>query len=182
RWDEALRAMYAMLERVSSDERVDVLLSMGDIAGGKLRDPTYAAKNYLSALSERPNDRKILMKLMQLYSEEKDWRKLVRVVLKLADFVDDDKQKAKYLHTAALVARKEMGDTDRALEILDQALVADPRMEAALEEALTLRRAKQDWEGVKQLLKHKIQYGSEGDNKPKLIAALHELAELYHTR
>jgi lipopolysaccharide biosynthesis regulator YciM len=89
---------------------------MGDIAATKLRDATYAAKNYLTALSESPNDRKILMKLMQLYSEEKDWRKLVRVVLKLSDFVDDNKQKAKYLHTAAMVAYKEMGDVDRALE------------------------------------------------------------------
>ncbi len=38
---------------------------------------------------------------MQLYSEEKDWAKLVEVVLRLADFVEDPKQRAKYMHTAA---------------------------------------------------------------------------------
>src|SRR6185295_7039369 len=63
-WDEALNAMYGQLDRVSGDDRVELLLAMGDIAGTRMRDPTYAAKYYLSALSERPNDRKILMKLM----------------------------------------------------------------------------------------------------------------------
>jgi tetratricopeptide (TPR) repeat protein len=179
RWDEAIRTMYSTLERVSGDERVELLLGMGDIAATKLRDATYAAKNYLTALSESPNDRKILMKLMQLYSEEKDWRKLVRVVLKLSDFVDDNKQKAKYLHTAAMVAYKEMGDVERALEILDQALVADPDMQVALEEALNLRKGKGDYEGVKQLLKHKAKVLTEAGDLTNLIPCLHELAELY---
>ena len=99
---------------------------------------------------------------MQLYSEEKDWRKLVRVVLKLSDFVDDNKQKAKYLHTAAMVAHKEMGDVERALEILDLALAADPDMQVALEEALTLRKNKGDFDGVKQLLKAQGQGSDRG--------------------
>ena len=55
----------------------------------------------MAALEERPDDRKLLTKLMQLYSEEKDWAKLVEVVLRLADFVEDPKQRAKYMHTAA---------------------------------------------------------------------------------
>ncbi len=57
----------------------------------------------MAALDERPDDRKILAKLMQLYSEEKDWSKLVEVVVKLASKVEDKKQKAKYLHTAAIL-------------------------------------------------------------------------------
>ncbi len=63
---------------------------------------------------------------MQLYSEEKDWAKLVEVVLRLADFVEDPKQRAKYMHTAAIVASRQLGETDQALAFYERALEFDP--------------------------------------------------------
>ena len=56
---------------------------------------------------------------MQLYSEEKDWAKLVEVVLRLADFVEDPKQRAKYMHTAAIVSSRQLGEIDQALTFYD---------------------------------------------------------------
>ena len=80
----------------------------------QMGDRTRAAKSFVAALDERPDDRKILTKLMQLYSEEKDWSKLIEVVIKLASKVDDKKQKAKYLHTAAIVSARQLTDLDQA--------------------------------------------------------------------
>ena len=65
---------------------------------------------------------------MQLYTEEKDWAKLVEVVLRLADFVEDPKQRAKYMHTAAIVASRQLGDVDQALAFYDRALEFDPTL------------------------------------------------------
>ena len=48
-------------------------------------------------------------------------------MLKLADFVEDKKQKAKYLHTAAMVSARQLGEVDKALEYYDRALELDPR-------------------------------------------------------
>src|ERR1700683_4698918 len=89
---------------------------------------------------------------MQLYSEEKDWAKLVEVVLRLADFVEDSKQRAKYMHTAAIVTSRQLGETDDALGFYDRALEFDPALSKAREEALELRRQKGDHEGVERLL------------------------------
>ena len=50
-----------------------ILLDMGDIAAARLNDRTRAAKSYVAALEDKPDDRRLLTKLMQLYSEEKDW-------------------------------------------------------------------------------------------------------------
>ena len=84
-------------------------------------DRARASKTYVAALEERPDDRKLLTKLMQLYSEEKDWAKLVEVVLRLADFVEDPKQRAKYMHTAAIVSSRQLGEIDQALAFYDRA-------------------------------------------------------------
>jgi hypothetical protein len=44
----------------------------------------------MQALELRPDDRKVLMRLMQLYSDEKDWGRLVEIILKFTDLVEDD--------------------------------------------------------------------------------------------
>src|SRR4029079_14748370 len=130
-----------------------LLLEIGEILATQLNDRTRAAKSYVAALDERPDDRKILTKLMQLYSEEKDWSKLVEIVIKLAGKVDDKKQKAKYLHTAAIVSWRQMGDLDKAASFYDQVLELDPSLDRALAEAIEIRGDKGDHEGVEQLLK-----------------------------
>ncbi len=178
-WEEVVRVKFRELETVIGDERHTLLIDLGDLAAEKLKDPSYAAKSYLTALSERPSDRKIMMKLMQLYSAEKDWSKLVKVILKLAGFVDDPQQKAKYLHTAAQVAHKEMHDRDQAAELYDRVFEADPRLAGVVEEALALNRARGDYERIKALLKEKITTASEADDKPAMIATMDELAGVY---
>jgi tetratricopeptide (TPR) repeat protein len=52
-------------------------------------------------------------------------------------------------------------------------------MQVALEQALELRKGKADFEGVKQLLKHKAKVQTEAGDRANLIPTLHELAELY---
>ena len=90
-------------------ERFELLMEIGDAEFKKLGDRARASKTYLAALDERPDDRKLLTKLMELFSEEKDWASLVEVVLRLAAFVEDPKQRAKYMHTAAKVSARRSG-------------------------------------------------------------------------
>jgi lipopolysaccharide biosynthesis regulator YciM len=77
----------------------------------------------------------VLTKLMQLYSEEKDWSKLIEIVLKLASKVDDAKQKAKYLHTAAIVSGGRSRSSSSAAKFYDEVLDLDPSLDKALTEA-----------------------------------------------
>lgn len=81
-----------------------------------------------------------LTRLLQLYTEEKDWAKLVEVVLRLADFVDDSRQRAKYLQTAAIVSARQLGQPDAAIKYFDRALEYDPTLPKAFDEAVDLRQ------------------------------------------
>ncbi|MDC3957743.1 protein kinase domain-containing protein [Polyangium jinanense] len=178
-WEEVIRLKMRRIDVVSGDERVALLLDVGDIMAAQLGDRTRAAKSYVAALDERPDDRKILTKLMQLYSEEKDWSKLIEVVLKLASKIDDKRQKAKYMHTAAIVSWRQLGDSDKAIEYYDQVLELDPSLDKALAEAIEVREQKGDWEGVERLVRVDLERATERNDTSKVLATMEKLGALY---
>jgi len=178
-FEEVVRLKNRRLDVVSGDERSALLLEIGDILATQINDRTRAAKSYVAALDERPDDRKILTKLMQLYSEEKDWGKLVEVVLKLASKVEDKKQKSKYLHTAAIVSWRQMGDLDKAAAFYDEVLELDPSLDKALVEAIELRADKGDHEGVEKLLKIELEKATDHNDTGKMLESFDRLGALY---
>ncbi|MFO0757627.1 MAG: tetratricopeptide repeat protein [Byssovorax sp.] len=178
-FEEVVRLKNRRLDVVSGDDRSTLLLEIGDILAGPLNDRTRAAKSYVAALDERPDDRKILTKLMQLYSEEKDWGKLVEVVMKLASKVEDKKQKAKYLHTAAIVSARQIGDLDKAIQLYDQVLELDPSLDRALAEAIEIHNDKGDHEGVERLLKVELERANEKGDNAKMLETFEKLGALY---
>jgi tetratricopeptide (TPR) repeat protein len=178
-WEDAIRAKTRHLDIAEGDDRVQLLLDIGEIAASKLNDRTQAAKSFVAALEERPDDRRILAKLMQLYSEEKDWNKLVDVVVRLADFVEDPTQRVKYLHTAAIVTAREIGDTARALEFYARVLALDPGFERAMDEAAELYSSRGDHAGTERLLQTMLERATAKDDQPAMLSAFGRLGELY---
>ncbi len=178
-WEDAIRVKTRHLDIAEGDARVQLLLDVGEIASTNLNDRTQAAKSFVAALEERPDDRRILAKLMQLYSEEKDWNKLVDVVVRLADFVEDPKQRVKYLHTAAIVTAMQIGDTGRALEFYEQVLALDPGFERAMNEAADLYSDRGDHEGVEKLVQKMLERATQNDDQAAMLSAFNRLGELY---
>jgi tetratricopeptide (TPR) repeat protein/tRNA A-37 threonylcarbamoyl transferase component Bud32 len=178
-WEEYIRTKRRRMEVAVGGERFDLLLDIGDAEFSKLGDRARAGKTYVAALEERPDDRKLLTKLMQLYSEEKDWAKLVEVVLRLADFVEDPKQRAKYMHTAAIVSSRQLGEMDQALTFYTRAIEFDPTLTKARDEAIELRRQKGDHEGVERLLKAQLEYAKQTQDRAKIVQALDQMGDLY---
>jgi tetratricopeptide (TPR) repeat protein len=178
-WAEAVKAKKRRLDVATGQERFDLLIEIGDVFLHKLSDRTLASKTYVAALEEKPDDRKLLTRLMQLYSEEKDWAKLVDVVVRLADFVEDPKQRAKYMQTAAIVSARQLGERKQALQYYDRALEFDPSLTKAVDEALELRRQEGDHDGVERMLKMQIEQAKEAGDRAKLTQILDQLGELY---
>jgi tetratricopeptide (TPR) repeat protein/tRNA A-37 threonylcarbamoyl transferase component Bud32 len=180
-WEELIRTKIRRLEVAKGDERFELLLQIGDIEFSKLNDRTRASETYVTALEERPDDRKLLTKLMQLYSEEKDWGNLIEVVLRLADFVDDPKQRAKYLHTAAIVSSRQLGEVEQAITFYERALEFDPTLTKAIDELVILRGQVGDSEGVERLLKTQLELAKEAQDRGKIVEILDQLGALYRT-
>ncbi len=182
KWEDVLRTKTRHLDIAGGDERVNLLVEIGELASTKLNDRTTAAKSFVAALDERPDDRRLLTKLMQLYSEDKDWNKLVDVVLRLAEFVDDPKQKVKYLHTAAIVMHRQLGDTDRAIGFYEQVLEIEPEFERAESELVDLLTEAGRPEAVETVLQKRIARATGKDDHQAMLAAFTALGELYENK
>ena len=178
-WDEVVRIKQRRLDVAEGEERSMLLLEIGEVYATSVKDSTRAAKNFVAALEERPDDRRVLTRLMKLYSEEKDWGKLVEVVVKLAEGVEDPLQKAKYVHTAAVVSARQIGDFDKAVEFLDQVLELDPTNEKATKESIHAREQKGDWDGVVEFVNLELERAEKAGNKEDVLAHIERLADVY---
>lgn len=178
-WHEAIRIRARRLELAHGDERVELLLDIGEIHLTKLDDRVQAAKSFTAALEERPNDRKLLTRLMQIYTESKDWSKLVEVVLKLADFVDEPTQKAKYIHTAAMVMTNELRDDEEATILFEKALELDPELEVAFKKLYDLHHMYEEYEEIEKMLRRKLERVTARDERDAVLKTFEQLAQLY---
>ncbi len=178
-WEEFVNTKRRRLELAVGAERFELLLEIGDVEFKKLNSRGRAGKTYLAALEERPDDRKLLTKLMELYSTEKDWGSLVEVVLRLTEFVEDPKQRAKYMHTAAMVTARHLGEIEDALLFYDKAIDFDPTLSKAMDEAIELRLQTGDHEGVERLLKVQLEQAKRLQDRDKIVAVLDRLGALY---
>lgn len=179
RWEEVVRIRQRRLDVAEGEERAALLLEIGELFATQLKDATRAAKSLVAALEERPDDRRVLTRLMKLYSEEKDWGKLVEVVLKLAEGIDDPKQKAKYVQTAAAVSARQMGDFDKAAEYLARVMELDPDNERAVADAIEVGEQKGDFAAVASLAEASLAKAKAAGNTASAVALLDRLARLY---
>ena len=179
KWADSIAVRKRRVEIATGTERFELLLEMGDIHFQKLQDRGAAQKDYVAALQEKPDDRKLLTKLMQLYSEEQNWEKLIDVVTRLADFVDDRKQRAKYMHTAATIAGRQLKKVDQAIEFYEKALGYDDSIAKAVDELLELYREKGDHVKVERMLKNQIETAKSAGDRAAIVRVLDQLGELY---
>lgn len=178
-YGEAWEVKTRLLDLVTGDRRVDLLVELGELAAQKLGDRDKATSYLVMALDERPSDRNLLTRLMQLYTEEKDWARLVEIVLKLADFVTEDKQKAKYLMTAGMVSVRELHDKDAALDYFERVLALDPSIDKALVESLAILEETKDHERAERILKARMRAASRDKDTEKLRDTFVRLGGLY---
>ncbi len=146
KWEQVVRTVRRRMEQAEDEERFDLLVKAGDVLLEKLGDRAKASKSYVAALEIRADDRNLLTKLMGVYSESKDWSRLVEVILRIAELVDDPKQLGKYYVTAASIAHEELGRLDEAADYYQQALEHDASLERAFRGLVKAFGQKQDWQ------------------------------------
>ena len=181
KWEEVAKIKRKRIDAAPDGDRYDLFIELGELFAGKVNDKTRAAKAYLSALELRPDDRRLLTRLMQLYSEERDWGRLVEIILRLADLVEDRAQLSKYYLTAAQLCHEQLNRPDEAIDYYQLTLENDPANGRALDGLTKLRSDRKDWAGLEQSYKKVL--GRLPEGAPKTATAkLHMLlGDLYAT-
>lgn len=178
-WERVWEIRSRLLDMLEGDERVEALVQLGELANDRLNDKHRAVRSFVAALDERPGDRKLLARLMQLYSEEKDWSHVVEVVMKLAEFQEDPGQKAKYLMTAGMLNARELGEFDLALDCFARVMELEPGHTKAFTESVDIHRNRGDYTRLEKLLKTKMKAASAEKDRDTLLVMFDALGELY---
>jgi tetratricopeptide (TPR) repeat protein len=176
----AIEVREKRVENAKGEERFELFLAIGD-RSGKLGDRVAATAAYGHALEERPADRNLLTKLMQLYSDTEDWEKVCDVVLRLAGFVEDPRQRAKYMFAAATIASEHLADSGRAIEYYERVLELEETSEKALGEVIALYRKRKEYAPIARLLEAQLDRAKVAGDKDRIVRFLDELGDLYRT-
>jgi tetratricopeptide (TPR) repeat protein/serine/threonine protein kinase len=181
-WEKVIQTLRRQMEGASDEARFQLLVEMGDVFLQRLGDKQRASKSYLAALEIRGDDRNVLTKLMAIYSETKDWSRLVEVILRIAELVEDPHQLAKYYNTAAAISHHELKRLDEAADYYEQALEHSPALVKAFEGLVAVLTERTDWARLEKAYRNRIQK-LESSAKPEELAHLWDaLGEILHHR
>ena len=103
-------------------EKVVLLDQIGGIYHEKLQNPQKATAAYVEALEVAPEDHQLLQKLLELYSETKQWKKAVETIERFVALESDGPRKGAYYHAAATLCRDELKSLDEAVDYYNRAL------------------------------------------------------------
>lgn len=113
-------------------ERMKVLIELGDLYAGPLGLPDDAVVSYKEALLLQPDSLVILHKLLGVYSDNKRWAEAADILDTLVQGEKNERRRARFKQTAALVYRDELRQLPRALALFHAALDDDPTLTACL--------------------------------------------------
>ena len=197
-WDAVVHAKRGLIAATAAvDDKVELLVEIAAIHDKRGASPQKATAAYLEALELAPSDHKLLQKLLDVYTETKQWRQAIETIRRFVALEDDLFRKGLYFHAAAMVARDELKSLDEAVAHYNNALDCffaqpdrlDERQLAralmsfeAIDKVLTTKR---DWPAQEQAYRAMI------DRVPEAPAPLFRklqvflfdgLAEIYRSR
>ncbi|MGD8860371.1 MAG: protein kinase [Myxococcales bacterium] len=186
-WSEVVNLLQLRAKRArDDDEMFELLVKTGDVFLEHVRDRDAASQTYVMALDVKPDDRNLLSKLMGVYSDAKDWPRLIEVILRIADMVEDDAQLAKYYNTAASIAHLELGRFDEAANYYEEALAHMPadRGDEQFEGLVQCLTENQDWDRLEGAYQKRIDTlrEAEGVDPTRIAGLLDARAEVIQNR
>jgi golgin subfamily B member 1 len=182
-WQGALSTRKAMIHCAPSDEvKFDLFVESGKLFRERLNDPPKAVIAFQKALELRPRDPAVLHRLLDLYTERRQWREAVGTLDQIVEVEIDPTRRARYHYTAAVVLRDELGMIDAALERFDRVLSDDPTLLKAFQATDTIMTQRKDWRALERAYRKMInRLPADGENGLRVLLWTN-LAEIYRSR
>jgi len=183
--DAVVRHTQALLA-VTDDPRtkLGLLEHVATIHSERRNDPQRAIAAYLEALKIWPDERSIMHRLLELYTDTKQWKQSVQLLARLA-LLADDATRAPYFVAAGNILAEELHARSEAIDAFEQGLDADPDDLKTFERIDRLVTEAHDWKTEERIYRRQIKrLGTElpPDKRPALVALWHGLGEIYRTR
>jgi tetratricopeptide (TPR) repeat protein len=184
-WDAVIKQKRALLAHSDNpEEKLRLHEEVIGIYKDKLNNPQKAIAVYLEALDVKPDARNLLVDVLELLHETKQWKKAVEILMRLAN-LETGKAKAKYLETAGIITNLELHSPDEAVDLFNQALDEYPESLKPFERIDKIMTAKKDWTNQQRNYRKMIKrlgQDVQPEHKPTQLALWHGLGEIYRSR
>jgi tetratricopeptide (TPR) repeat protein len=200
-WEAVVHAKRGLMATGNDAERAALLDEIGGIYQKNLQNPGKAVAAFLEALEYSPDDHSLLQKVLDLYTETKQWKKVVETIQRFIDLESDTVRKGSYYLAAGTIARDELKATDEAIDYYNLALdnffsepgklpkSYMPRALKAFADIDKILTTKKDWKSqeraYRQMIKRLPQGAPGGGEDPYFslrVSLLHALGEIYRSR
>jgi tetratricopeptide (TPR) repeat protein len=143
-WEQAIGYRTQLLDMEDDEEkRFAMLQEIGALWQDKAKNTQKAIQAFAGAAELKPRDHVLLHKLLGLYTESKQWSKVIDVVQRISDLETNQERKARYAYSIASIYNQELKNPDEALTFYNQALDFNPaelKPFAKVNEILTARK------------------------------------------
>ena len=196
-WEAVVHAKRGLLANSQSKDKATLLDEIGGIYHDKLQNPQKATAAYLEALEVTPEDHQLLQKVLDLYTETKQWKKAVETIERFIALEPDSVRKGLYYNAAATLCRDELKSLDEAVEYYNKALDSFfanpeklpesqiPRALKAFEAIDKVLTTKRDWKAQERAYRDMVKRLPKQDTPMfhKLRVGLFDgLGEIYRSR
>ena len=155
-WRTVVDAKRSLVEAAPDELKAKLLEEIGDTYREKLKDSANSISAYLEGLKMQPGSRVLLHKLLEAYTEQKQWRRAVETLDQLGAQETAMDRRARFHYTAAVIARDEVHDADLAVERFHAALDDDPSTQKAFEAIEKLHNERKEWKGLARAYRKQI--------------------------
>ncbi|MDI7266447.1 MAG: hypothetical protein QME96_00435 [Myxococcota bacterium] len=181
-WEQVIHFKKQIAETVEGDELTALHDGIGDIWREKLNNSHKAIQAYGDALAVKPDDRNVMVKLLKLFHETKQWQKAIEVCSRIISLETEPKRISAYQQLIATTYRDEIKDADKAIEHFDLALDADPENLKNFEAIERIVTPKRDWKGLERAYRRMIKRLPDAGTAMLKENLLHNLGEVARSR
>jgi len=164
-------------------EEYTILVSVGDIYRERLRDRDSAIATYLNALDKKPDSKVIMVKLLEIYIESRNFNSAIDLLHQLTEIEDHPQKLAQYYYTIAAIYRDELKEPESAISYYNKTLDVDETRLKAFEAIDRLLTKQKDWDGLERNYHQMIKRVRDKKELADLLYMLYKnLGEIYRTR
>jgi tetratricopeptide (TPR) repeat protein len=196
-WEAVVLAKRGLVETAADREKAKLLDEIGTIYRDRLQNAQQASAAYLEALESAGDDHQLLQKVLDFYTETKQWKKAVDTIERFVALESDAFRRGVYFHAAATLCRDELKSLDEAVDYyacaldnffaepdkLNEQLLSRALMSfGAIDEVLTSKR---DWKAQERAYRDMIKRLPEARTPlfHKLqVGLIDGLGEIYRSR
>jgi tetratricopeptide (TPR) repeat protein len=166
------------------DARFTLLCEIADVLVDKEKNVAKAVDALEEARDLRPTELPLLHRLMALYQQLEDWRRVIETVERIIAAETDPVRRSRYVYTVAQLYRDKEQDADRALQLFEEALDANPRLLEAFERVNKILTQRKDWKSLERAFRRMIKrlQGAQVTDSDLHFNLWHNLGLIYRDR